>query len=76
MYPIIEARKLADKIFLMVVEAPRIAKNGQPGEFVDVYKRQAVGSEVFQGDRLSIPDERVAAGEDDVGDNLGDKMVG
>ena len=36
MYPIIEARKLADKIFLMVVEAPRIAKNCQPGEFVIV----------------------------------------
>ena len=44
MYPIIEARKLADKIFLMVVEAPRIAKNCQPGEFV-IVKIDEVGRE-------------------------------
>lgn len=36
MYPILKAEKLADKIYLMVVEAPRIAKNCQPGEFVIV----------------------------------------
>ncbi len=36
MYPILEARILADKIYLMVVKAPRIAKNCQPGEFVIV----------------------------------------
>lgn len=36
MYPILEARVLADKIYLMVVKAPRIAKNCQPGEFVIV----------------------------------------
>jgi len=36
MYPILEARILADKIYLMVVKAPRVAKNCQPGEFVIV----------------------------------------
>lgn len=36
MYPILEARLLADKIHLMVVEAPRIAKSCQPGEFLIV----------------------------------------
>lgn len=45
MYPIIEARKLADKIFLMVVEAPRIAKNCQPGEFV-IVKIDEVGERI------------------------------
>lgn len=36
MYPILKAEKLADKIHLMVVKAPRVAKNCQPGEFVIV----------------------------------------
>lgn len=45
MYPIIEARQLADKIFLMVVEAPRIAKNCQPGEFV-IVKIDEVGERI------------------------------
>ena len=27
MYPILEAKKLADKIYLMVVKAPRISAN-------------------------------------------------
>ncbi len=36
MYAIKEARLLAEKIYLMVVEAPRVAKNCQPGEFVIV----------------------------------------
>lgn len=45
MYPIIEARKLADKIFLMVVEAPRIAKNCQPGEFV-IVKIDEIGERI------------------------------
>ncbi len=36
MYPILEERVLADKIDWMVVEAPRVAKNCQPGEFVMV----------------------------------------
>ena len=36
MYKILKAEKLADKIYLMDVEAPRIAKACQPGEFVIV----------------------------------------
>ena len=41
MYPILKAEKLADKIHLMVVKAPRIAKNCQPGEFVIVKMDEA-----------------------------------
>ncbi|WP_125140738.1 sulfide/dihydroorotate dehydrogenase-like FAD/NAD-binding protein [Clostridium transplantifaecale] len=36
MYQILKAEKLADKIYLMVVEAPRIARSCEPGEFVIV----------------------------------------
>lgn len=36
MYKILKAEMLADKIFLMDVEAPRVAKACQPGEFVIV----------------------------------------
>ena len=36
MYPILKAEQLAEKIFLMVVKAPRVAKNCLPGEFVIV----------------------------------------
>lgn len=36
MYRILKAEQLADKIFLMDVEAPRVAKSCQPGEFVIV----------------------------------------
>ncbi|MCI8741127.1 MAG: sulfide/dihydroorotate dehydrogenase-like FAD/NAD-binding protein [Lachnospiraceae bacterium] len=36
MYKILKARKLAEKIFLMDVEAPRVARSCQPGEFVIV----------------------------------------
>lgn len=36
MFKILKAEKLADKIFLMDVEAPRVAKACQPGEFVIV----------------------------------------
>ena len=36
MYKILKAEKLADKIFLMDVEAPRVARACQPGEFVIV----------------------------------------
>lgn len=36
MYKIMRAEKLADKIFLMDVAAPRVAKSCQPGEFVIV----------------------------------------
>ena len=36
MYPIRRAEKLADKIYLMDVKAPRVARSCQPGEFVIV----------------------------------------
>ena len=36
MYPIVKKRKLADKIFLMDVKAPRVAKSCLPGQFVIV----------------------------------------
>ena len=36
MYKIVEARELTTNIYLMVVEAPRVAKNCQPGQFVIV----------------------------------------
>ena len=36
MYKIFKAEKLAEKIFLMDVEAPRVARSCQPGEFVIV----------------------------------------
>lgn len=36
MYKILKAEKLADKIYLMDVEAPRVARQCQPGEFVIV----------------------------------------
>lgn len=36
MYQILRADKLADKIYLMVVEAPRVARTCEPGEFVIV----------------------------------------
>ena len=36
MYQIMKAEKLADKIFLMDVHAPRVAQHCQPGQFVIV----------------------------------------
>lgn len=36
MYPIIKKKKLAEKIFLMDVKAPRVAKSCLPGQFVIV----------------------------------------
>ncbi len=36
MYPIVKSEKLAEKIWLMVLEAPRIAKSCKPGQFVIV----------------------------------------
>lgn len=41
MYKILNAKKLADKIYLMDVEAPRVAKRCQPGEFVIVKMDEA-----------------------------------
>ena len=36
MYPILKKEKLSDKIFLMVVKAPRVAAGCLPGQFVIV----------------------------------------
>ena len=36
MYKILKSEKLADKIYLMDVEAPRVAKHCQPGQFIIV----------------------------------------
>ncbi len=36
MYKIVKAKKLADKIYLMDVEAPRVAKSCEPGQFIIV----------------------------------------
>ena len=37
MYKIVNAECLADKIYLMDVEAPRVARACQPGEFVIIF---------------------------------------
>ncbi len=34
MYSIVKARQLTDNIYLMDIEAPRVAKYGQPGQFI------------------------------------------
>ena len=36
MYKILKSEKLADKIYIMEVEAPRVAKHCQPGQFIIV----------------------------------------
>lgn len=41
MYQIVKAEKLADKIYLMEVEAPRVARSCEPGEFVIVKNDEA-----------------------------------
>lgn len=45
MYPILKAEKLAEKIYQMVVKAPRVAKNCQPGEFI-IVKIDEVGERI------------------------------
>lgn len=45
MYKILKAEKLADKIYLMDVVAPRIAKSCQPGEFL-IVKMDEVGERI------------------------------
>ncbi|WP_394923945.1 sulfide/dihydroorotate dehydrogenase-like FAD/NAD-binding protein [uncultured Robinsoniella sp.] len=47
MYKIRKAEKLADKIFLMVVDAPRIAKHCLPGQFV-------IAKEDEKGERIPL----------------------
>ncbi len=34
MYPIVKSEKLADKIYLMEIKAPRVAKSCEPGQFI------------------------------------------
>ena len=48
MYKILKAEKLAEKIFLMDVEAPRVARSCQPGEFV-IVKMDEKGERVCKG---------------------------
>ena len=45
MYSIVKAKKLADKIFLMDVKAPRVAKNCYPGQFI-IAKIDEVGERI------------------------------
>ena len=45
MYKIVNAECLADKIYLMDVEAPRVARACQPGEFV-IVKMDEVGERI------------------------------
>lgn len=45
MFKIVKAEKLADKIYLMDVEAPRVARSCEPGEFV-IVKIDEVGERI------------------------------
>lgn len=45
MYPILRSEKLADKIYLMEVLAPRVAKACEPGQFV-IVKTDEVGERI------------------------------
>ena len=49
MYKILKAEKLADMIYLMDVEAPRVARHCMPGQFVIVKMDE-------KGDHYRIPD--------------------
>ena len=51
MYKIVNAECLADKIYLMDVEAPRVARACQPGEFV-IVKMDEVGERRVSVSRL------------------------
>ena len=45
MYPIVRREKLADKIYLMDVKAPRVAQYCEPGQFV-IVKIDEVGERI------------------------------
>ena len=45
MYQIVKAEKLADKIFLMEIEAPHVARACQPGQFL-IVKMDEVGERI------------------------------
>ena len=54
MYKILKAEKLADKIYLMNVHAPRVAKHCQPGQFIIVKmddKGERIPLTIFDYDR-------------------------
>ena len=53
MYKITKAEKLADKIYLMDVEAPRVAKHCEPGQFV-IVKMDDKGERIPLTDRKSV----------------------
>ena len=48
MYPIVRREKLADKIYLMDVKAPRVAQYCEPGQFVIVKIDE-------EGERIPLP---------------------
>ena len=48
MYPIVRREKLADKIYLMDVKAPRVAQYCEPGQFVNVKIDE-------EGERIPLP---------------------
>lgn len=52
MYPIVKKEKLADKIYLMDVKAPRVAQYCEPGQFV-IVKIDEQGS-VFRSQSVII----------------------
>ena len=56
MYKILKAEKLAEKIFLMDVEAPRVAKHCEPGQFV-IVKMDDLGERIPQ-DRYESPQRK------------------
>ena len=45
MYKILERKQLADKIYYMVVDAPRVAKACLPGQFV-IVKMDEIGERI------------------------------
>ena len=47
MYKILKAEKLAEKIYLMDVLAPRVAKHCQPGQFVIVKMDEKIILQLF-----------------------------
>ena len=59
MYKILERKQLADKIYYMVVNAPRVAKSCLPGQFV-IVKMDEVGERI----PLTICDYDREAGTD------------
>ena len=53
MYPIVRREKLADKIFLMDVHAPRVASHCEPGQFV-IVKMDEKGERMVGADTCVI----------------------